>query len=369
MLPKSCFRQPLVIALTGFYLLLLSSCQNSYHDIPFPENITPVIEVPSDTFKLVGQKSIDWIKLNADSLKQLMLARPFSLSALPGSKLNVAAEIPMPAPPDEKTFSWDTTVHFDLNSIPEKKFRSSISVLGVPKRLKSEMPKPTDNSSENILVFGQEQGLPDLNVNSIVEDKSGNIWMATANGICVFDGSSTLVYTQAQGLSNNYYDFLCADGQGRIWAVSHANRIDIIDRERSTVEHIELGNVWRIAFDDDGKALLTAEKEGMIVLDPVRKTIRYLGKGVGIKSLTRAITRFSDGSFWMFGDQSFYRMDLKKGTNQILTDTLFFGNNPDCYTIAEDKNGVAWPARTMTIFCLVSTSRRTSATGSAVHRD
>ncbi len=320
--------------------LLLFACRNNLHDIPFPENDNRVLQPPAEPFKLTAPQPAEWTTLNADSLKKLSATRPFSIDQLPGGDLTIAKEMPLPAPLEQTKLVWDTIIHFNVDTIPSHKYQYSFSVLGVPKKIRSEIPRPTDNASENILVFGQEQGLPDLSVNTIMEDHIGNMWLATLNGLCVFDGTSSIVYTTEQGLSNNNYNFLAEDKMGRIWAVNNKNRIDIIDRKASLVEHLDLGGIWKVSFNDDGTVIATSDQTKLI--DPVNKTYKLLGGGEGIPNLTRAINRSADGTTWIFGEGNFYKLDLRKGTNYVLTDSVFFGPHPDSYTLVEDKHGVTW---------------------------
>jgi signal transduction histidine kinase/DNA-binding response OmpR family regulator/streptogramin lyase len=64
--------------------------------------------------------------------------------------------------------------------------------------------------------------LPDERVYSITEDKQGNIWAGTANGLCRIDPRSGKVklYTKQDGLADQYIAKLLPDQQGNIW-ISH----------------------------------------------------------------------------------------------------------------------------------------------------
>ncbi|MCU7550641.1 ATP-binding protein [Chitinophagaceae bacterium LB-8] len=69
---------------------------------------------------------------------------------------------------------------------------------------------------------GVNPKLPDERVYSITEDRLGNIWIGTANGLCRIDPRSGKVklYTKQDGLADQYIAKLLPDQQGNIW-ISH----------------------------------------------------------------------------------------------------------------------------------------------------
>ncbi|MDF9828816.1 two-component regulator propeller domain-containing protein [Parabacteroides sp. PF5-6] len=70
-------------------------------------------------------------------------------------------------------------------------------------------------------IFNSLQGLSNLKINSIVQDKKGYIWVATEDGLNRFDGYSFTVYHQkdndSTSLTNNYITTLCYDSGNRLW--------------------------------------------------------------------------------------------------------------------------------------------------------
>ena len=73
--------------------------------------------------------------------------------------------------------------------------------------------------------------LTNNNVNAIIEDKKGNIWFATDNGISCWNVSSNQWRTfyhnkQAQA---NVFLALCEDDRGRIWAGTYSSGVYVLD--------------------------------------------------------------------------------------------------------------------------------------------
>jgi ligand-binding sensor domain-containing protein/signal transduction histidine kinase len=63
-------------------------------------------------------------------------------------------------------------------------------------------------------------GLPQSQVNMVVEDAQGYLWIAThGGGLARFDGSEFKVYTTLDGLSSNIISFLKIDSKQNLWIV------------------------------------------------------------------------------------------------------------------------------------------------------
>ena len=79
------------------------------------------------------------------------------------------------------------------------------------------------DESFNILhyyyVSEKKNSLPGNCVMDFDEDKNGNIWMATSEGLCKLDFKTQefTTYTNANGLSSNYINQIIVDKQGTVW--------------------------------------------------------------------------------------------------------------------------------------------------------
>ncbi|MCB0602046.1 MAG: hypothetical protein KDC28_12495 [Saprospiraceae bacterium] len=60
-------------------------------------------------------------------------------------------------------------------------------------------------------------GLADDQVNCILEDRKGNIWLGTMGGLSKYIGSEFINYSEKQGLLNNRINCLTEDLDGNIW--------------------------------------------------------------------------------------------------------------------------------------------------------
>lgn len=72
--------------------------------------------------------------------------------------------------------------------------------------------------------FGIEDGLPHRQVNCILEDQRGFIWVATNGGVARFDGLRFKIFNKADnGLSTDFIHWMLEDATGNLWLISLAN--------------------------------------------------------------------------------------------------------------------------------------------------
>jgi signal transduction histidine kinase/CheY-like chemotaxis protein/ligand-binding sensor domain-containing protein len=62
------------------------------------------------------------------------------------------------------------------------------------------------------------RGLGNLTVNSLLQDRTGYLWVGTENGLYRFDGTHYLAFGRDQGLADEFLVALYQDPAGRIWA-------------------------------------------------------------------------------------------------------------------------------------------------------
>src|SRR5271165_3193746 len=65
--------------------------------------------------------------------------------------------------------------------------------------------------------YGQEQGLGDLAVRGIDQDRRGFLWISTENGVFRYDGSRFVEYGRKQGLTNPFVANAHIDSRGLMW--------------------------------------------------------------------------------------------------------------------------------------------------------
>ncbi len=69
----------------------------------------------------------------------------------------------------------------------------------------------------NFKFYGEEEGLENLVVQGLVQDRAGFLWVGTQNGLFRYDGSRFTAFGRADGLPAGRIDSLHEAGDGTLW--------------------------------------------------------------------------------------------------------------------------------------------------------
>ena len=88
----------------------------------------------------------------------------------------------------------------------------------------------------DVLSFTVEKGLPSRSINATLLDHRGMIWLATDNGLCVFNGLDVQIYNQypasALKLPSTQVNDIAEDQLGRLWICS-GRGLKVMSTDRS----------------------------------------------------------------------------------------------------------------------------------------
>ncbi|MCX6294549.1 MAG: triple tyrosine motif-containing protein, partial [Bacteroidetes bacterium] len=177
--------------------------------------------------------------------------------------------------------------------------------------------------------YTEKEGLSNNNVLSILEDKSGNLWFGTAGGgVCRYDGKSFTIFTEKEGLSSNVVLSILEDKIGNLWFGTYG------------------GGVCRY----DGKSFTNyTEKEGLIssyiyiILEDKTGNLWFGGNGGVCRYDGNRVEAIERGEKIPPGAQQ----DLKKINGKFVKSFTNYTkkeglSDPDIYSIIEDKIGNLW---------------------------
>jgi ligand-binding sensor domain-containing protein len=88
----------------------------------------------------------------------------------------------------------------------------------------------TNTNPMGISYFGKVQGLKHDYVCKMIQDKTGNIWIATrGGGLCKYDGKYFTHFTEKKGFLSNEIWALMEDSKGNIWIGSNGNGVAVYE--------------------------------------------------------------------------------------------------------------------------------------------
>jgi len=198
-------------------------------------------------------------------------------------------------------------------------------------------------------------------VNKIICDTQGNMWIGTNSGLKVFhqETQQFVTYTHhpanPSSLSSNTIYSITQDKTGIVWIAG--NGIDKYDPHKNIFQHYthEAGNknslaqsiIWSFCEDDEGKIWIGGEDGPLNIFDPATKQITEFtikdNRGNIVTNVQQMI--FHEGICWIASYNSgLVRYNKKTG------DTKFFlGSHPSILgkvafvkEILRDKDGTLW---------------------------
>ncbi len=208
-----------------------------------------------------------------------------------------------------------------------------------------------------------EDGLSQGTVNTILQDRTGFLWFATADGLNRYDGRGMRVHRHRQGdpgtLTNNFTRHLIEARDGTFWiATKHGlNRFDPATGSYSALFHdphdstsLSSDNIMVVLEDRQGTIWVGTWGGGLNALDPVTGACRRFdlfveGEELARGNIVNSIHEASGGTLWVAaitglfsrspGDSVFRRHSLEDPDYQGSRDNI-------AIDIHEDDAGVLW---------------------------
>jgi len=157
--------------------------------------------------------------------------------------------------------------------------------------------------------YGEPEGLRNLAVRALLQDRLGFIWVGTENGLYRFDGERFIVYTTAQGLPSNFIQSLTEAEDGTLWVGTSGG---VITRRNGAWQPLQ--SVPPIVY---GPQSFASDGKGTV----------YIASGQGLLAASWG------GNFW--------RVEPVLGVPQTLTESVYF----DAGTIWLTSRNALWRLR------------------------
>ncbi len=204
------------------------------------------------------------------------------------------------------------------------------------------LPVSSFSQHYNFKSYSVEDGLSQSQVNSIFQDKKGNLWIGTATGgVCKYDGVSFVNYTKKDGLADNNVYSIIEDRKGNLWFGTDGG-VTKYDGKNFVTYTVKDGlcydNILKIMEDRDGNMWMGSNGGGVSKFDGV-KFINY-GEKEGLNSpVVWSIMQDNTGDIWFGTLDGVNRFDGKKIKNYSMKDGLP-GNA--VYSIYQDRLQHIW---------------------------
>lgn len=178
-------------------------------------------------------------------------------------------------------------------------------------------------------------------VTAMAFDKQGNLWMCTDGaGVCMYNGTSLVYYSETDGLINNYVRSVCTDKNGNVWfgtrgGICYFDGKSFVKVDPSVTQP---HNVSEITKDRDENLWFCTYGEGIYKYD-FKTFINYTEKDGLIMDWIRSARQDERGNFWFASRNGVSKFDGKTFLNFDKSNGLFY---PNINTVMEDKEGKVW---------------------------
>lgn len=216
-------------------------------------------------------------------------------------------------------------------------------IAGTPEVVITKDASTKDQNPQNFSSFGKLQGLKHGNINCMLQDKFGNLWLGTAGGgLSKYDGKSFTHFTENEGLSNNSVLAMLEDKNGNLWFATYGGGVSKYDGKYFTRfdEKNGLSDIVASMIEDtSGNLWFGFNGGGMSKYDGKNFTIYTENEGLTNKPvISSAIDK--NGNLWFgtegegvikYDGKSFFHFSIMQG----LCDN-------DVRNILADKKGNLW---------------------------
>lgn len=175
-------------------------------------------------------------------------------------------------------------------------------------------------------ILDRSRGLPQNTVNTIVQDRTGFMWLGTNDGLARWDGQRFRIFRHEPGnpasLSASSVTRLLLTKDGTLWVGTVGGGVNryradkgTFDRFTASIDNPEAltsGTVASLAEGADGHIYVGTGDGGLGVLDPATGKVHSYGQEDGLPPTVTALRPDEDGTMWVGTAQGLFRLDAKQ---------------------------------------------------------
>ncbi len=203
---------------------------------------------------------------------------------------------------------------------------------------------PAQTSS--FVQYSVEEGMVQSQVQSLTQDKNGDLWIGTLAGLSRYNGQSFQNFTRKDGLAEDWVTVSYKDTKGDIWfghwagGVSRYNQLTKKFESLNLEEYTRFRTITAITQDPLGLYWIATEGAGIFIYDPVKNGMYTVTVNEGIPSMNvYDLTLDANGNMWIATDRGLTICDTKGDIS-----------SPQSYEVMNTQRG--FPSDVITCFAL-----------------
>jgi diguanylate cyclase (GGDEF)-like protein len=133
------------------------------------------------------------------------------------------------------------------------------------------LPGVSRSQSFTAHLYGQDDGLDNQAITQLAQDAAGHLWIATENGVFLYDGARFIGFGRDQGLSDPRTYSIYIDHLGTVWVASRSG-LFYLDGDRFRELQYRGGSILvgvnsRIASNSSGELLAASGNHGFLSIE------------------------------------------------------------------------------------------------------
>ncbi len=210
---------------------------------------------------------------------------------------------------------------------------------------------------KTLTYFSNPDGFYNQTVYAINEDKDGNMWFGTDQGVYRYNGKTFRNYSQKDGL--NHIDIsrksILVDKSGTVWVGTHGGVYQYDptadgkgDKCFSLVKQLPIMNVAGIMEDKDGNIWFASSDKGVFRYDPTQaegKAVTNLAEKEGLgENYAGGIAQDKAGNMWFTMKNGICKYDPRRAVGKTFTDyTAKDGlGGTEFWGLIIEQSGIIW---------------------------
>lgn len=188
--------------------------------------------------------------------------------------------------------------------------------------------------------YDQESGLPDQSIRTLLQDRTGFLWIATDNGLFRYDGHRFRGYTQEDGLPASQVEALYQTTDGTIWAATIPGLARLKGERFEAVDISGKRGAGALVSDSWGR-LYVGTWSGLVVLGSPASSkpdLRLYPMPSGEPSPVRAVAISPSGAVWFTCGRQLCRLEAE----QVVSRTEWGVPDDVWQAIQIDPGGTVW---------------------------
>ena len=267
---------------------------------PSHSTLKPIVVMPLEFDK---EEKINWVDT---AMPEQPAVSRIDINNLPATPYGAPDFKPFSKPVEERRFDYDSLPgkDLDLSKLATKPLKFDTCLLGPPKSIIAGSLHLKTMNNAALFEMGEAQGLEGNRVTCLLTDRDGFLWIATVQGVYRYDGQNLLQFIPGP---TEYFIFsMLQDKSGQIWMGTQNGGVLVLEPQTGLIKGLSKKqglshiNVGRMMCDDQQRIWVTTFGGGVNIIDPQKQTIKILNEAQGLSDTTAVdITQDINHNIWI----------------------------------------------------------------------